>query len=498
MPAVGFEFVRQTLNLPAFPIEGAAASGNYTAIHRLADGTLAVPRASAPPEGSGHVVRHLLFGLRHEHLQLQVLALAAEKLDPDEILAELKSTPSGAFVRKLCYLYEAFTQRTLDTSGIEVSGPYVKLLNPDEYFTGPVRRNTKWRVDFNGVADLRWCPLVRKTETIERLLGSNILQQARDFAEQTGPELLDRALAWAYLSETESSFEIEREKPDETKAGLFVRLLKQAHDRRPLDEAYLVELQNSAISNPLERAFQFRTQQNWLHNAAPGAVGVTYVPPPPDTVPELMQALIDFGNRPPAALDPLVTATLVSFGFVFIHPFMDGNGRLSRFLFHHSLCTSGQLPDGFLLPVSIAMKRAESEYLQALQSFSKPVRQLWNVTWLGEATYSFNFLSSTQIYRYWDATPIVEFALRMADQSMRRYLREETQFLQAYDQAYKEVNDAFDIRGSSLTVLLRSCFEQGGRVSLNRRKKYADHVPPEAFDAMEHAVRKARDDFGVA
>lgn len=37
-------------------------------------------------------------------------------------------------------------------------------------------------------------------------------------------------------------------------------------------------------------------------------------------------------------VDPLVAAACVSFGFVLIHPFMDGNGRLSRFLFHHQLC----------------------------------------------------------------------------------------------------------------------------------------------------------------
>ena len=40
---------------------------------------------------------------------------------------------------------------------------------------------------------------------------------------------------------------------------------------------------------------------------------------------------------------------MVSFGFVFIHPFMDGNGRLSRWLFHYSLCRSGRLKHGAIL-----------------------------------------------------------------------------------------------------------------------------------------------------
>ena len=41
---------------------------------------------------------------------------------------------------------------------------------------------------------------------------------------------------------------------------------------------------------------------------------------------------------------PLVKAAVVSFGFVFLHPFMDGNGRLSRLLAHHSLNLQQVLP----------------------------------------------------------------------------------------------------------------------------------------------------------
>ena len=34
---------------------------------------------------------------------------------------------------------------------------------------------------------------------------------------------------------------------------------------------------------------------------------------------------------------PVLTATLIAFGFVFIHPFVDGNGRIHRYLIHHIL-----------------------------------------------------------------------------------------------------------------------------------------------------------------
>ena len=34
---------------------------------------------------------------------------------------------------------------------------------------------------------------------------------------------------------------------------------------------------------------------------------------------------------------PVLTATKIAFGFVFIHPFSDGNGRIHRHLIHHIL-----------------------------------------------------------------------------------------------------------------------------------------------------------------
>jgi len=69
---------------------------------------------------------------------------------------------------------------------------------------------------------------------------------------------------------------------------------------------------------------------------------------------------MDMAHRTDRGIDPLVRGTLVSFGFVFAHPFMDGNGRLSRFLFHKVVCGHGQLPNGLVLPVSVAMKRHEA------------------------------------------------------------------------------------------------------------------------------------------
>lgn len=35
--------------------------------------------------------------------------------------------------------------------------------------------------------------------------------------------------------------------------------------------------------------------------------------------------------------DAVLAAAMIAFGFVFIHPFVDGNGRIHRYLIHHIL-----------------------------------------------------------------------------------------------------------------------------------------------------------------
>jgi hypothetical protein len=90
--------------------------------------------------------------------------------------------------------------------------------------------------------------------------------------------MMDHALSWAYLHETDSSFAIEKEAPSEDKARQFVELLKQAHEPRELSEDYLVELQNVTITNPFDKAASFRYEQNWLSGPGRGASSVTYLP----------------------------------------------------------------------------------------------------------------------------------------------------------------------------------------------------------------------------
>ena len=63
---------------------------------------------------------------------------------------------------------------------------------------------------------------------------------------------------------------------------------------------------------------------------------------------------------------PIVRAVAIAFGFVFIHPFEDGNGRIHRFLIHDILSRDNFLPSGMIIPVSAYMVNNMKEYGDAL------------------------------------------------------------------------------------------------------------------------------------
>lgn len=75
----------------------------------------------------------------------------------------------------------------------------------------------------------------------------------------------------------------------------------------------------------------YREQQNYIgKNDATHTI--TFIPPVPEDVRDLMANLIEYMNNPNDAYRPLVRTAIIHAQFETIHPFMDGNGRVDRML----------------------------------------------------------------------------------------------------------------------------------------------------------------------
>jgi fido (protein-threonine AMPylation protein) len=97
----------------------------------------------------------------------------------------------------------------------------------------------------------------------------------------------------------------------------------------------------------------YRSQQVFIRNAA-------HVPPPKDAVRDMMPALFELLETEPHAA---ARAVLGHFIFVFTHPYMDGNGRMGRFLMNAMLASGGY-------PWTVIEVTRRSEYMEALDAAS--------------------------------------------------------------------------------------------------------------------------------
>ena len=70
----------------------------------------------------------------------------------------------------------------------------------------------------------------------------------------------------------------------------------------------------------------YRVSQNYI-GKKDKTHAITFIPPVPEEVPDLMDNLIAYINTPTDNFRPLVRTAIIHAQFESIHPFMDGNGR---------------------------------------------------------------------------------------------------------------------------------------------------------------------------
>ena len=111
---------------------------------------------------------------------------------------------------------------------------------------------------------------------------------------------------------------------------------------------------------------ELRRSQNWIGPGGATLANATFVPPPPEDVPQALGDLETFlHQRDDVPL--LIKFGLAHAQFETIHPFLDGNGRLGRLLITFLLCERDVLNKPVLY-LSYYFKAHRQEYYERLQA----------------------------------------------------------------------------------------------------------------------------------
>jgi hypothetical protein len=444
------------------------------------------------------LIGHVEFSLRNEGVNLEVLEAVFEHLPGAELLRRLSESPNSAFVRRACFFWEWLTGGNLVVEK-SPSGAYVNALPEADYFTADSAhaiRHPKFRVQDNLPGTREFCPLVRRVALADGPSLDDLLDEASLTLEQvTDATLYERAVRYLFLSETRSSYSIERETPSGNKGERFVQLLARAGEEERVTEDWLIDLQNVIVGDAYAREASYRTKQNWLED---GTGRVTFFPPPPEDLPRAMEGWEAFINEQPGArgyrcANVLVRSACAAFGFVYLHPFLDGNGRIHRFLIHHVLNGARRLKGGAIVPVSAVFKRHEDQYLDVLNGFSRPTTRLWRYA-PGEDAPDVISSPGGRPYRFFDATREVQFLHRMLIEAVRTELPRELHWLSGFDAAFEQLNGELNLPRPDLSALIRMTQSNNGKLSSHKRKKYA-YLPDDVIARIEEVVREA---FGPA
>jgi len=187
--------------------------------------------------------------------------------------------------------------------------------------------------------------------------------------------------------------------------------------------------------------------------------------------------------------DAVLAAALIAFGFVFIHPFEDGNGRIHRYLIHHVLAKKQFALQGIIFPVSASILNHITDYRNVLESYSHPLLDF--IEWKETDDHNVEVINNTiDYYRYFDATRHAEFLYDCVQDTIENIIPEEINYLNRYDTFKRYLEEEFDMPDKLIALAVRSLDQNNGRLSKRSREKELKEMNDAEVEAMEKKYKE--------
>lgn len=433
---------------------------------------------------------HLVFAIKYEGINLLALKKLFENLQPVIIEGWIIKEPQSQYSRKIWFLYEWLMQKVLEISDLE-SGNYILLLDEDlQYASRQSTNSPRHRIKNNLPGNINFCPLIRKTEKLERYITENLSEKTKNVIKEVHKDILLRTSAFLLLKDSKASFNIEGEHPTQTRAQRWGKAIGQAGNVS-LSIEELLRLQQIVIDNSRFIKMGFRTAGGFIgeHDRITGEPIPEHISARWQDIDPLINGLIEAKMQMlNTSFHPVLTAALIAFGFVYIHPFVDGNGRIHRYLIHHILTRMKYTPRGIIFPVSAAILERIEDYRKVLESYSHPVLDF--IEWKRTPDNNVEVLNSTiDFYRYFDATFQAEFLFDCVDYTINKIIPEEVKYLQNFDAMKSWLDNRFQMSDKMIASLIRFLSQTDGKFSKHALEKEFSDLTGEEVKEIENQYK---------
>jgi hypothetical protein len=454
---------------------------------------LITSRQAVPTDLGGH----LDFALRHEGVNLSVLSALFRVAPKKELEAWIGAAPGGAGTRRIWFIYEWLTEQLLDVPPVPKIRAVPVIDRSKQFGLEGGNRSTRHSVVDNLPGTREFCPLVRRTPKLDSFEAQGFDKLARDVVGRTHPDIIARAAAFLLLDDSKKSFFIENEHPTAKVAARWAQAISEA-GKRPLTVEELERLQRIVLADA-------RFVRPGLRNIG-GFIGQhdrrTREPLPVhisarwEDLDSLMRGLTAYSAKAKVNnVDAITTAAALAFGFVYIHPFEDGNGRIHRWLFHHVLCAAGYSPPGVVFPISSTIYDRIDAYKSVLESYSRLLLDF--IDWRPTDDGNVQVLNDTaDYYRYFVATRHAEFLYECVQKTVERVLPDEVAYLEAYDAFESSVLQIVEMPNRTVDLLHRFLRQNKGALSKRARTQEFALLTDEEARAIERAYAAAFAEVG--
>ena len=442
-------------------------------------------------------IEHIVFALKHENIDFLILKRAFEKMPPATIEAYIAATPTGTIARRIWFFYEYLTGQKLDLKDAPKVAA-IDAIDAKHYITSKPLLSKRHRVRDNLLGDNNFCPTIRRTKKLQSFIDLDLASKATNTIGRTSAHLIRRAASFMLLADSRASFAIEGERPPRGRLERWGQAVLQA-GKQPLNQTEIYRLHGLLLGDDRFTQIGYRNDGVFLgerdHNQDPIP---EFIGARQGDVAALMDALHACNDKMrPQNIDPVIQAAIIAFGFVYIHPLEDGNGRLHRCLVHHVLAERKFSPPDMVFPVSNVMLDRIEDYQKTLQSHSGSLMPF--IEWEATREHNVEVTNDTaDLYRYFDGTEAAEFLYECVKKTVEIDLPREIAYLLAHDEAEANIMEYVEMPNSlaqNLTMFVR---QNGGALSKKRRTKEFTKLTDKEVTDLEQIIKDAYEAFDEA